>query len=104
MLRPGDIVVMDNLSVHKRAAAQRAIEARGATLRWLPPYSPDLNPIEKAWSKIKTFLRTAAARSREALDQAITQALAWVTKDAPGLGYNTPGKLRTAIGLFSPST
>ena len=91
-LRPGDVVVMDNLNVHKGPAISRAIEAHGARLMWLPPYSPDFNPIEQAWLKIKTALRSAAARSREALDQAITHAIQWVTRqDAiawfQGCGY-----------------
>jgi transposase len=66
-LRPGDIVVMDRLSSHKRAAARAAIEAAGCELRLLPPYSPDLNPIEKAFSKLKARLRQAARRTVEAL-------------------------------------
>ena len=84
-LQKGDIVVMDNLSVHKSAAVRQAIEGKEAELRFLPPYSPDLNPIEQCWSKIKTALRAAAARSLEALDTAVTAALASVTaKDAGG--------------------
>ena len=62
-LRPGDIVVMDNLACHKRPGVARAIEAAGAELRLLPPYSPDLNPIEKAFSKLKALLRKAAERT-----------------------------------------
>ena len=84
-LQKGDIVVMDNLSVHKSAAVRRAIEDRQAELRFLPPYSPDLNPIEQCWSKIKTALRAAAARSLEALDTAVTAGLASITaEDAIG--------------------
>lgn len=84
-LREGDVVVMDNLGVHKAAGVREAIEAAGASLLYLPPYSPDLNPIEKCWSKIKTALRAAAARTREALDQEITAAIAAVTSgDAAG--------------------
>ena len=64
-LRPGDIVVMDNLSSHKRAAARAIIEAGGAELRFLPPYSPDLNPIEQAFAKIKHWMRAAQKRSVE---------------------------------------
>jgi transposase len=79
-LRAGDIVVMDNLSAHKAEGVREAIEARGARLLYLPPYSPDLSPIEKCWSKIKTFLRKAKARTRAALDAAIKQALATVTE------------------------
>lgn len=84
-LRPGDIVVADNLSSHLNAKVRRAIEARGASLKLLPAYSPDLNPIEKMWSKIKTYLRQAKARTVEALQQAIKEALASVTaEDARG--------------------
>lgn len=61
-LTVGDVVVMDNLSVHKIKGVREAIEAQGARLVYLPPYSPDLNPIEKCWSKIKTYLRKAKAR------------------------------------------
>jgi len=66
-LRPGDIVVMDNLSCHKRSEVRRAIEAAGCQLRYLPPYSPDFNPIEKAFSKLKAKLRAAAKRTVEGL-------------------------------------
>jgi len=78
-LRPGDIVVMDNLPAHKRAAICIAIEAVGAQLRYLPPYSPDFNPIEMAFAKLKAALRKAAARSIEALLAAIVDALATFT-------------------------
>jgi transposase len=84
-LRPGDIVVLDNLSAHKMAAIREVIEERGARLLYLPPYSPDLAPIEQAWSKLKTFLRAAKARTREALEMAIQQALTTITAaDAHG--------------------
>jgi transposase len=66
-LRPGDVVVMDNLACHKRPAVERAIKAAGCELRLLPPYSPDLNPIEKAFSKLKAKLRAAAKRTVEEL-------------------------------------
>ena len=79
-LRTGDLVVADNLSAHKAAGVQEAIAAKGARLLYLPPYSPDLNPIEQCWSKIKTFLRAAKARTREALDAAVRRALATVTE------------------------
>src|SRR5262249_25006981 len=75
-LRRGDIVIMDNVSVHKVAGVREAIEARRATLRYLPPYSPDLNPIEKFFSKLKSVLRKAAARSLESLWAAIGSCLA----------------------------
>ena len=67
LLRPGDIVVMDNLSSHKVAGIREAIEAVGAELRYLPPYSPDLNPIELAFSKLKKLLRDGAARTVDKL-------------------------------------
>ena len=69
VLRPGDIVVMDNLSSHKGAGVAAAIEAMGATVRYLPPYSPDLNPIELAFSKFKKLLRDGAQRTTEKLWQ-----------------------------------
>ena len=74
-LRPGDIVIMDNLPAHKPDAVRDAIEAVGAELRYLPPYSPDLNPIEMAFSKLKALLKKAAARTVEALWDAIADAL-----------------------------
>jgi transposase len=66
-LRPGDIVIMDNLSSHKGAAIRQAIEAAGASLLFLPPYSPDFNPIENAFAKLKALLRAAAERTVDAL-------------------------------------
>jgi len=82
-LVPGDIVVWDNLSVHKSATAREAVEARGAEVLDLAPYSPDLNPIEQMWSKIKAIVRSAKARTREDLHGALTKAFAAVTaKDA----------------------
>jgi transposase len=74
-LKPGDIVVMDNLKVHKVAAVEVAINACGARVEYLPPYSPDYNPIEKCWSKIKTALRRAKARTVDELMQALKEAL-----------------------------
>jgi transposase len=78
-LRPGDIVVMDNLSPHKNDATLALIEQAGATVRFLPAYSPDLNPIEPMWSKVKQFLRGAEARTWETLVAAIAAALTSVT-------------------------
>jgi transposase len=75
-LRQGDVVIMDNLASHKVAGVKEAIERAGATLRYLPAYSPDLNPIEQAFSKLKAALRKAAARTFDALIKAIAQALA----------------------------
>ncbi len=74
-LKPGDVVVMDNLSSHKVAGVRERIEAVGAECLYLPPYSPDLNPIEKAWSKRKELLRSVKARTVPALDTALTQLL-----------------------------
>jgi transposase len=79
-LEAGDVVIWDNLGAHRSVAVREAVEARGARLVFLPPYSPDMNPIERCWSKIKAFLRAAKARSREALEAAIKQALATVTE------------------------
>ena len=82
---PGDIVLMDNLRAHTAAGIREAIEQTGARLLYLPPYSPDLSPIERCWAKIKTHLRKAQARTREALDTAIAEALLTVTAtDAHG--------------------
>jgi transposase len=77
-LTPGDIVVMDNLASHKVAGVLEAIEGAGASLWYLPPYSPDLNPIEKLWSKVKAWLRRVAARTLEGLIQAVGEALSAV--------------------------
>jgi transposase len=78
-LRPGSVVVMDNLSSHKVKGVRERIESRGAEVLYLPPYSPDLNPIEKAWSKLKQSLRSAKARSKDALDEAIADGLRQIT-------------------------
>ena len=78
-LRAGDVVIMDNLSPHKSAETLGLIQDRGAHVLFLPPYSPDLNPIEKMWSKLKEFLRSAEARSRPSLIEAIASALETIT-------------------------
>ena len=78
-LHPGDVVVMDNLSPHKHAPTLRLIEQTGAAVRFLPAYSPDLNPVEKMWSKVKQFLRSAQARTGKELQTAIAAVLACVT-------------------------
>lgn len=84
-LRSGDIVVMDNLSAHKRASVRTLIEQAGAKLVFLPPYSPDFSPIEPAWSKVKALLRRSAARTYDALLEAVTSALHAITlNDARG--------------------
>lgn len=80
-LRPGDIVVLDNLSVHRRPAIARALRRAGVGVWYLPPYSPDYNPIEKIWAKVKAFLRQARARTTAALWDAFTQALQNITAD-----------------------
>lgn len=74
-LTPGDVVIMDNLPAHKSAAVRRAIEATGAEPRLLPPYSPDFNPIENAFAKLKALLRKAAARTVTTLERAIAEAI-----------------------------
>ena len=97
-LRPGQVVVMDNLSAHKGDRVRDLIEERGCEVVYLPPYSPDLNPIEQAFAKLKTLLRRAGARTREALIEAMGRALDTVTaRDARGFfgscGYRTPVQL-----------
>jgi transposase len=97
-LRPGQVVVMDNLSSHKGSHVRQLIEARGCKLLYLPPYSPDLNPIEEAFSKVKALLRSSAARTREALVEAMGAALNAITaRDVRGFfahrGYHILGQL-----------
>lgn len=79
-LGAGDIVVMDNLSSHKSVRVRQLIEKAGATLLYLPPYSPDLNPIEKMWSKIKALLRGAKARTQESLQESVAAALSAISR------------------------
>lgn len=84
-LRPGDIVIMDNLGPHKNEQTLALITAAGATARFLPAYSPDLNPIEMMWSKVKALLRASEARTAEELQRAIAAALGQVrAQDAVG--------------------
>ena len=78
-LRPGQVVVLDNLSVHKAASIQQTLAARGCDLLFLPPYSPDFTPIEQAFSKLKALLRELGARTHEALWEAVRAALAAIT-------------------------
>jgi len=80
-LSPGQVVVMDNLSAHKGERVRELVEGRGAKLLFLPSYSPDFSPIEEAFSKLKSLLRRAEARTREALVEAIGRALDAVTSD-----------------------
>jgi transposase len=94
-LRPGRVLVMDNLSAHKTKKVRELIEGAGCELLYLPPYSPDLNPIEEAFSKVKGVLRKAGARTRESLLEAMGYAISSVTdEDARGFfehcGYGTP--------------
>ena len=97
-LKAGQVVVMDNLSSHKGSRVRELIEGRGCELLYLPPYSPDLNPIEEAFAKLKALLRKAGARTREALIEAIGRALGAVSaKDAHGFfkhrGYRAAAQL-----------
>ena len=78
-LEPGHVVVLDNLSAHKVAGVRQLIEARGAQVLYLPPYSPDFNPIELAWSKLKQRLRGVKARVLEQLEPALADALSAIT-------------------------
>ena len=79
-LKPGQVVILDNLSAHKGEKVKQLIESRAASVIFLPAYSPDFNPIEEAFSKIKAILKKKAARGREALIEAIGSALAVVTR------------------------
>ena len=97
-LRPGQVVVMDNLTAHKGERVRKLIAERGCELLYLPPYSPDFNPIEQAFSKLKGLLRRAEARTREALVGAMGRALEAVTvTDASGFfrhcGYRASAQL-----------
>jgi len=84
-LGPGQVVVMDNLQAHKAAGIRELIEAAGCRVRYLPPYSPDLNPIEPAWSKLKTYLRAVKARAQGVLEEAVATGLRTITaQDARG--------------------
>jgi transposase len=98
-LRKGQVVVMDNLSAHKAERVRELIEGRGCELMYLPSYSPDLNPIEEAFSKIKSLLRKAEARSREALLEAIGTALSVIT-DQDARGFFEHCGYRTMVQLF----
>jgi transposase len=79
-LRPGQVVVLDNLSAHKAANIRQALAARGCDLLYLPPYSPDFTPIEQAFSKLKAILRGLGARTREALEEAVRLAVDAITR------------------------
>ncbi len=90
-LKPGDIVIMDNLPAHKPLAVRRAIEAAGAELRFLPPYSPDFNPIEMAFSKLKALLKKAAARTLKDLFEAIVNGIDTFTPQECRNYFNAAG-------------
>jgi len=97
-LRPGQVVVMDKLSAHKGGRVRELVEELGCEVLFLPPYSPELNPIEEAFAKLKALLRRAGARTCEALIEAMGRALDAVTaRDARGFfehcGYRTPAQL-----------
>lgn len=79
-LNPGDTVVMDNLAAHKVKGVAAAIEAAGATVRYLPPYSPELNPIEKLWSKVKERVRRHTTETRDLFDAAVASAMDTITR------------------------
>jgi transposase len=79
-LRPGDVVVLDNLTAHRASRIEEVAESRGAQVLWLAPYSPDFSPIEQCWSKIKAYLRGAKARTEGELNKALAQAIGLVTK------------------------
>ena len=79
-LRRGDVVVLDNLGAHRASRVEEVAAGRGAQVLWLAPYSPDFSPIEQCWSKIKSYLRGAEARSAQALDKALAQSIGLVTK------------------------
>jgi transposase len=97
-LRPGQVMVMDNLSTHKGGRTRELIEGRGCELLYLPPYSPDLNPIEQAFSKLKGLLRRSESRARGALIESMGAALSAITaRDASGFfrhcGYHATAQL-----------
>ena len=91
-LQPGDVVVMDNLSSHKVTGVCERIEKTGAQLLYLPPYSPDLNPIEKAWAKLKQQLRSAKARTTQALDHAIAELIPNISPQDATAWFRLPFK------------
>jgi transposase len=96
-LQPGQVVILDNLGAHKVACVRELIAARGAQLLYLPPYSPDFNPIEQAWSKIKHRLRQAKARIVEALERAAAGAIAAVTAESAAAWFASPATMVHSI-------
>lgn len=96
-LKPGDIVILDNLPAHKVSGIGQILQKAGATLDFLPPYSPDFNPIENAISQIKSILKKIAARTKDALDGAITEAIDAVTPQHAENYFNAAGYERDAV-------
>ena len=97
-LRPGQIMVLDNLSAHKGASMREALAARGCDLLFLPPYSPDFNPIEQAFSKLKAILRGLGARTQDMLQEAARLAIAAITSaDAAVCPYRLPPPCSTYL-------
>lgn len=93
-LRPGDVLVLDNLPVHKLDGVEQWLAQRGVQVLFRPPYSPDFSPVEQGWSKLKTKLRQAQARTQQALETAVQEAMEWITsQDARNwfdhCGYHT---------------
>jgi len=78
VLKPGDLVVMDNLAAHKTALVRELLRSAGARPVWLPPYSPEMNPIELAWAKLKAFIKDCKARSVQALELCVAMAMKWL--------------------------
>ena len=100
-LRAGDVVIMDNLSPHKSAETLSLVEQLGATVLFLPAYSPDLNPIEKMWSKLKEILRSVEARSKPSLIEAIASALQAITVRVWHHQVHLPKALSKMTGIFT---
>jgi transposase len=96
-LQPGDCVVMDNLSAHKDAAAIAAIRSKGADVRFLPPYSPEFNPIEKVWAKLKDFVRRCITDTRERFDDAVALAMDSITEQDVRSWYKHCGYQITSV-------
>ena len=97
-LQPGDVVVMDNLSSHKVNGVRELIQQAGADVLYRPPYSPDLNPIEKAWAKLKQWLRSAKARTQEALDRPSRKPSNSSPPTTPRLGSDTQSIVYSKTG------
>ena len=99
-LKPGDIVIMDNLRVHKVNGVRQAIEDKGASVLYLPPYSPDMNPIEMLWSKIKAFLRKEKARDADLLIDAIEKAYSTVSVEDVLGWFSAAGYMHSFVELL----